>query len=198
AFLEIYIPQIEQELGTYEQLQSQYKQAGLQKKNAIWSALKQSDSRLLGKLLNSKVLAHKPAFFQCVMALGAGGDAQTEYLKSNYPTHLYYDLNELFAGSETEHLRRDRLREIKRFLSVYIQGRRSVVLDSQLLTENTRIEIAEFVRQNGGKMQYLFFERSLEALQAGAKDEVEASQIDLAYQQLEMPHPWEAHTIEMV
>ncbi|MFK7925336.1 MAG: HD domain-containing protein, partial [Bacteroidia bacterium] len=47
AFLEIYIPQIEQELGTYEQLQSQYKQAGLQKKNAIWSALKQSDSRLL-------------------------------------------------------------------------------------------------------------------------------------------------------
>ncbi|MEL7530132.1 MAG: HD domain-containing protein [Bacteroidota bacterium] len=198
ALLEIHIPQIEQELGNFAELQEKYRKASLQKKNAIWSALKQEDSRLLGKLLDSPALAAKPSFFQCLMALGAGGCTQSEYLKSNYPSHLYYNLNELFKEADTEQERRNKLREVKRFLSVYMRGRKAVLLDTQFIADNTRLEIAEFVRQNGGKMQYLFFERSLEALKKASDTESEAEEISTAYQHLEMPHPWEAHSIEIV
>ncbi|MEM6347626.1 MAG: HD domain-containing protein [Bacteroidota bacterium] len=198
ALLEEHTPQIEEDLGTYTELQEKYHKAGLQKKNAIWSALKQDDSRLLVKLLDSPALPAKASFFQCVMALGAGGAAQSEYLKNNYPAHLYYNLNDLFKEGDTKQERSNKLREVKRFLSVYMRGRKAVVLDTQFIADQTRIAIAEYVRQNGGKMQYLFFERSLEALKKESKCEVETAKISTAYQHLEMPHPWEAHSIEIV
>lgn len=198
ALNDIHIPKVESEIGSYAALQKVYLNASLQKKNALWSAQKQNDPRLLQKLLQSEDdCSMQRTHLQCVMGLGAGGAAQSEYLQQYYPSHLYYRLDELFTEGENKQQRRNKMREVKRFLSVYLRGRRNVVLDCQGLNEKDRREIGEFVRQNNSQLHYVFFERSLKALTQKASDEEEVQKITQAYQQLILPHPWEAHTLEI-
>jgi putative nucleotidyltransferase with HDIG domain len=195
---EVHIPQIGFEMDTYANLQFFYQKANHLHKNALWNALRQDDLGLLQKLLQVDRPASKRPKFQCAMSIGTGDVAQTSYLKSYYPGHVYYRLDDFFANGEDTQVRKNKMREVKRFLSVYMRGRKPVLLDGTNLDEELRGEIASFIRHSGGELTYLFFDRALNGLLDAATDETEKERIQLAYQELEMPHPWEAHKLEVV
>lgn len=192
------IPKIIYELERFPALQEAYQKASLQKKNALWSALRQEDMNLLSKLLDREPLHPQRPTFHCVMAIGVGDAEQTAYLRAQYPAHVYYRLDAFFSGEEEAQERKNKIREVKRFLSVYMHGRKPVVLDGTNLEETLRIELADHIRQSGGELHYLFFDRSLDGLLAETEDNNEKVRIEQAYQKLEMPHPWEAHKIEII
>lgn len=193
------IPKITYELDHFDQLQETYVGADLRKKNALWHALKQEDMSLLSKLL-LRATPNPPTSMvpPSVMALGVGDSEQTDYLQNRYPDHVYYRLEDFFVAEEEEQIRKNKIREVKRFLSVYINGRKPVLLDGVNLEEGLRTELADFIRQTGAELHYLFFDRSLDMLLTENEDPAEQARIQLAYKALEMPHPWEAHQTEVV
>lgn len=188
------VPQVHYELGPFGEVQAHYQAVGYQQKNALWHSLKQ-DLRLTERLLQVDKPGHQKPLFTAVIVIGSAEDHRAEVEAQGLGHFNYYNAVALDLTFTDPHARESQLRQLKHFVSVYGRERQHLVIDGLPLNAEVRTYVAEYCRQQGGHIEYLFVERSLDQLLASAEDESQAARLRTAHEALDFPHPWEAHHI---
>ena len=188
------VPQVHYEIGPFEDVQAHYQTVGYQQKNALWYSLKQ-DLRLTERLLQVNRSSHQKPLFTAVIVIGSAQDHRAEVEAQGLGHFKYYHAMALDLKFTDPHTRESQLRQLKHFVSVYGREQQHVVIDGLPLDAEVRSHVAEYCRQQGGHIEFLFVERSLDQLLAQAEDESQAARLRAAHEALDFPHPWEAHHI---
>jgi len=191
------VPQTHYELGTFDQIQAHYQAASYQQKNALWHSLKQ-DLRLTERLLQVQKPSQQKPLFTAVIVVGCAATHQPEVETQGLGHFKYYNAEALNLKFTDPHARESQLRQLKHFVSVYGRERQHIVIDGLPLDPEVRTYVAEFCRQQGGHIEYLFVERSLKQLLAAANDPNQAERLRAAHEVLDYPHPWEAHKLTLL
>lgn len=196
-FNEQIVPRIHYEMGQHSNMLAHYRAASYQQQNALWQSLRQ-DIRLTEKLLQ----VHKPGcdkpLFTCVIPVGAAASHQAEVEQQGFGHFKRYDAGALNLQFRSPHERESQLRQLKHFVSVYGREQQHLVIDGLPPDAEMRGAVADFCRQQGGQLEYLFVARKLEDLQRQASHAAEAERLKTAHAQLDYPHPWEAHRLTMI
>ncbi|RMG65193.1 MAG: HD domain-containing protein [Bacteroidetes bacterium] len=192
TFNEETVPQVTERLGSYAELQQFYAKAPFQLKNALSRAISQEHAPLLEKLIRQEPifpLTARPRF-TCHLMLGGTATQLTEEA-GRLPQAPTFSLDPLACLNHQDvHTWQLGLRPLKHFLSVYAQAGQAVSLTGRWIPAALRREIARHVRQLEGSLRYTWLEAPLATLIAEA--EATPCLVDL-YQQMDLPHPWEAH-----
>ena len=199
-FNEVIVSRIRDEIGAFESLQEQYQKAGYQKKNALWHALKYDDDRLLEKVLHHNNPETIPPKSQCVITIGAPRSGKTEYVQAHYPDHHYFDL-EAYKVRQGHSDENEYALDIKTFMSAFLRQHRNIVIDGCNLNPDTRRRIGDCARDFHAELHYLYFERSLDHLletNAHTAQPLASDRIRAAHNTLDIPHPWEAHSLQII
>ncbi|MDX2247413.1 MAG: HD domain-containing protein [Bacteroidia bacterium] len=195
---EVIVPRVIYETGTFDQIQQRYSDADVQHKNALWQSLKFKDVKLMEKLLQSYPKQVKKGIFQCFITIGADIAGQIEYISDRFPDFASFYLPELLSENLSKHEREKKLREVKHFLSVYGREGRSLVVTGTHTDEAVRQQVVEFARLLGAQINYLFFDQALDDILLKTDNPEAEKLIRENYTRLRYPHPWEAHTMELV
>lgn len=199
-FNEVIVPRIRYELGTFDVIQQRYQHAGYQKKNALWHALKYDDSRLLQKILNMGSPEDSRAKSTCIITIGPPYAGKTQYVKDHFSDFHHFDL-EAYKGRKGHSDESEYTLDVNHFMSAFLRKQRNLVIDGNNLKQDTRRRMVDCARDYGVQVHYLFFEKTqAEVLAANAKatQPLKESQIQYAFNELDYPHPWEAHKLEIV
>ena len=195
-FVEEVVPAVEEGLGTSDQIQTAYRQAGFQKKNALWAAVKGNNAVLLEKLIQSDPSAgtSQPAF-TAVLPVGIGL-TQDRSLKEMFPAHLPFQ-HELPASAEdSDHFRSNHLRTSKHFISVFGKAGKQLLVEGPWQHRAYYQELNDFIRTCGGAIHRIQVgergqEMDIEIPRKALKPE-RAKRDAVSY----LPHPWESHKLE--
>ena len=185
------LPQIDQDLGTYEEIQAAFQSADLQKKNALWHSLKFEDVNLLEKLLHAPGNGSSFAPFHCTLLIGTQGNEDKAKFSELYPAYQPFELP-LTAGEAERKL----IRTLKNSVHVYAQAGTPILFYGDLLNDGIRSEITRVVRHVGGEIRYVFIEQTLNESLGETADISEYNTRYKSYRRLLRPHPWEAHRWE--
>ena len=192
------VPQIKYELGDFEFIQSSFKKARLQQKNALWNSLKFKDAGLLEKLLhNLDASINNQPTFSCVFTVGPTWTGRKALLESYYPQYKKYETPNLPYEQLSPHARGLHLRQIKHYLSVYGRAGKPVLISGNNQSPILREQMVEFARSLGAHITLLFFDLSFEKVLDGIEGEDERKAAIQSYESLKFPHPWEGHKIEV-
>jgi putative nucleotidyltransferase with HDIG domain len=174
------VPQVAYELGSYQELQDQFRRASLRRQNALWYAWRQQRPKLVEKLIKAEdePKAARPRF-ACLLAMGPDLAAQETYLRQHYPAY------QLYPAAQDGRSEGERLRHLKNFLSVYAQAGKPVAISGHFYTEATRRPLLELLRQLDGQVTCLHFAQPM------TDPGQDAPEFDLL-------HPWEVHQMEWV
>lgn len=189
-FNEDLVPRIAYELGSYADLQTAFRQASFSRQNALWHALSHHDIRLLLKLLQREAPRPAPPHFRCVLTLGLPEAGQADWTAEFYPGYTPYDCAQLPLAAGSTHDMQQQYRQLYHFISVYGQARKPIALTGLPLDPALRQPVTRFIRQQGGHMTGLFFDR----IPAACGPET----LPQAWAQLDLPHPWEMHQLELI
>ncbi len=196
-FIEKIVPEVKAVLGSYKQLQNRYQSVGIRQKDALWAAVSNREPELLAYLIKVKVEKVDEKIPHCVMTIGTPRAGKSHYIAEKYPHYNRIDTSAFDFKSPPS----DVLLRLKRDLSLQLKGQACLVLDGTHLDENLRQNLAEHIRQQGARLHYLFFERSLSQMKVQNRistNPMEESKLLAAHKQLHLPHPWEAHSIQIV
>jgi len=183
-FNEHIYPQVQYEMGTFDDIQSTYQKASHQKKNALWQATKFEDIKLVEKLLKATPQQMSLPSARCVMTLSKiNSPLKAAHVSAHYGDFVRYEADLLPLDYADKHDKENQLRQMKHFISVYSRGKKNMLLDGSFLHVETRVYMMEYARNLGAHIQYLFFE-----------EEDDATHRPM----LDYPHPWEAHTVEVI
>ena len=199
-------PRVEKDLGTFEQNLKRYTRADIHKKNALWNALHADNPHLLQSLIRLENYAgsdQKPER-TCYLTIGPPKSGKTQYLKEQFPDHLYINLDDLRLsqvwGDDDDSIA-DNLERFRLSLSARFQESDRIVLDGTSLLPQLRQRIAAIIKEQDAELHYLFFEPTLDSIlsrNTSSESPLEEVTIQLSYKQLDYPHPWEAHYLHLV
>jgi putative nucleotidyltransferase with HDIG domain len=188
------VSRVQYEMGTFAEMQTHYQQANFQQKNALWYSTKH-DLQLTEKLLQAKQHGGQPPRFTCLIPVGVASQHQAEIAQRQPGAYKLYDAAALGLHYHDPHTRESQLRQLKHFISVYGRDQQRLVIDGLPVATEVRSYVADYCRQQGGFVEYLFIEQSLDCLLNQADDDEDAARLRRAHAQLETPHPWEAHRL---
>ncbi len=199
-FLHEIVPRVEYELGTYDQIQAVYQQSPHLKKNALWYSLQQRRSDLLEKILRAPAPADAPsATFTVVVPVGPPKAGKTAYLRQRFPDHRFFDFELPTHEASHPHVRTNHMRSARHFISVFGKAKagRQLVVEGPWMDDDYRAELLAWIRQEGGAIHLIQFERRQEELMERV-DTSDMSQWLQLYRRQSLLHPWEGHQIEVV
>lgn len=191
------VPQIHYEVGSFSEVQQRYQQASHQHKNALWHSLNH-DMRLTEKLLQVHGARNEKPIFTCVIPIGVAPNHRPEVDQQGFGHFKYYDAGALHLDFSDPHAREGQLRQLKHFVSVYGRDQQHLVIDGLPTDPKIRAYVANYCRQQGAHIEYLFVERRLDSLLTSAPNAGEAERLRHAHAHLDAPHPWEAHRVTVM
>lgn len=195
-FVEEVVPAVEEELGTSVQIQSAYRKAGYQKKNALWAAVKGNNAVLLEKLIKSDASAgtSQPAF-TAVLPVGIGL-TQGRSLKEMFPAHLPFQHELPATAEDSDHIRSNHLRTSRHFISVFGKAGKQLLVEGPWHNRAYYRELNDFVRTCGGAIHRIQVGEKGQKMDVGIPDNPlkpeRARKEAIPY----LPHPWESHKLE--
>lgn len=203
-FTEEIVPQIMQNIGSFEAAQTAYQTKSLAHKNACWNAYKWQKMESWEKLLHKPSPEFKKPAFQVVMPIGTPKSGKTTHLKKKYPDSLHVSLAawEMEGTLPIDPFNRQRiLTAFQYHISVYSRHHSHIVLDGNNLEMETRLAVADIIREQNGHITYLILERTLAenlALNVKSENPLPEAAIIAAYRNFHYPHPWEAHDCQWI
>lgn len=204
-FRDVTVPQVEFEMGRFDDLQSARKDWNLRHQNAVWNAYKMGNMQLLERLLQANQATAPETRGQRVTILfGAPCAGKTTWLDAHYPEQFRVSLHEhefTNAMRGNEYLIARKLIELKHLMRVYLNRHQHVILESRDLDEDIRLRLAEAMRDMPATLDYIVLEAGLEDLRlrnAAAGNPIDDASLAAEYHAMELYHPWEAHQINYV
>ncbi len=197
-FLKVIVPQVEYEMGTFEEIQGIYQAAGYQKKNALWYAFRQGNVALLEKLLRKgSENVHQKAEFTAVLPLVYGEIKASDWLANSFAGHKFFSFELPATDKDSTHVRTNHLRTARHFVSVFGKGGKQLVVEGPWEESAYLLELQEFIRSIGGAMKLV----EISGLQATdwsrLLDSTNGQEGPVA-EQPHFAHPWEFHSSELV
>jgi len=189
------VPRTHYELGSYAELQQAFHQASYQHKNALWHSLQQQETDLLEKLAQAPTRPGKRPLFTCVMPIGVDSPALRDYLRQSYPGFLTFEAGEIGISYRDKFNRETQLRQLKHFVSVYGRDQKNLILAGLPVDPAVRTHVADYCRQQGAHLEYLFCEQTQESLSQQSNDAQQQQRFERSFQALDFPHPWEPHRL---
>ena len=117
-----------------------------------------------------------------------------------YPDHHYFDL-EAYKARHGHHDENEYTLDVKHFMSAFLREQRNIVIDGHNINPDTRRRMSDCARDFQAEVHYLYFERSLsDLLDRNARSEkpITEEQLAAAHSALDIPHPWEAHHLQII
>lgn len=197
-FLTVIVPQVEYELGTFEQIQNAYQKAGFQQKNALWYAFRQGNVSLIEKLMKKSpdAAGNRWPEFTAVLPLVYGEVDASDWLANSFAGHTFFNFDWPGSDNDTTHVRTNHLRTARHFVSVFGKKGKQLVVKGPWNESAYLSELQEFIRSNGGAIKVVEISSAING-QKSLQDTIE-SQKDPANHQPHLPHPWESHSLELV
>lgn len=202
-FLYQIVPRIEGEMGTFDEIQTRFQQASPHTKNLLWVALQQRDFASIARYMGGGAPPESTLVPRCYLTIGAPRSGKTDYVKRHFAQCSYFNLSSMepvVPAPEDPHPSFD-LRALEDFLQRQFSQGLDVVVDGRNLQAAWREKIANLVRSFHAEVHYLFFDRSLDAILANNEREdhrLPEQEVTTAFDHLIMPHPWEAHALQLV
>ncbi len=196
-FLQVIVPRVEYEMGSFGQIREAFSTAGVQKKNALWYAYRQRNLPLIKKLLSRDGFPEQSqAAFQAVIPLIRGRHRADVTVRDQFPAfrHASFELPTLPA--ESQHIRSNHLRSARHFVSVFGKEGLPLLIEGPWYEQAYRDELLEFIRQQGGWVTLL----EIDAMHPDEwQDHTQADQYPEAWieRQPHLIHPWEFHHREV-
>lgn len=194
-FVEEIVPQVEEDIGTSAEIQACFREAGHQKKNALWASVKGNSPNLLQALLREKnELGQVRPAFSVLLPVGLGQATNID-LRQRYPALLPFTHELPAHQDDSVHIRSNHLRTSRHFISVFGKNGKQLLVQGPWFHRAYYQELNEFIRARGGAIHRLQvgttrhfpdFARPDNPLQPQ-----EAKHLASAY----LPHPWESHTL---
>ena len=198
------VPEIEDNMGSYDKIQHQYREASLPTKNLLWDSLESNNIHTISDLLKQDVSSYSYQSKSCFITIGVPRSGKTEYLRTHYREYEYLNLSQLEPilplpqdAPEPPYA----FERMKQLISEKLYQSEGLVIDGRNLHPIWRKKLVNFIRSSGTAVKYLFFERTLsEVLEKNQEYDTPLDEKDVrdAYDYLHMPHPWEAHELEIV
>ena len=204
-FQQKFVPKAEYELGRFDDLQATFKSWNLRHKNAAWNALKLGNINLVERLLDAREYQDYQSFGKKVyLTIGPPLSGKSHFIEHEMAGHFHvrledYDINEQLL--QHEYVFGRKMVEFKHFLTIYLNRHRHVVLEGRNLNEELRKRLNEVIRGMDVELEYLVFENTLQELQsrnAEVENAMAEAEIEAAYRKLDLVHPWEAHSMQLL
>lgn len=197
-FLNVIVPQVEYELGTFEEIQNTYAKAGFQQKNALWYAFRQENVPLLQKLLKkSPESGNRFPEFTAVLPLIHGEVDASGWLANSFTGHKFFSFELPASNKDSTHVRTNHLRTARHFVSVFGRGGKQLVVEGPWHESAYLLELQEFIRSCGGAMKLVEISTSSPEEWQQVLEAV-IGQEEVAAEQPHFTHPWEFHSMELV
>ncbi len=200
-FNDYIVPQVTKTLGTYDEVQRYFWEAGYSKKNALWVTWKRKEALLMEKILMLKVPADRAKGARCVITIGAPRSGKTQYVKEHYPGHTYLSVSDFFSNSFQDSLDSTSIRSLSAHLTPLLRKGVPIVLDGMNLHKKHRDQLSKIILGASGTLHFVFFEKSLSSLLSQNQlypQALDEQVIIQAHKHLAYPHPWESHSFEVV
>ena len=205
-FNDYIVPVVEEELGGFEDMQTRFRQATQLQKNMLWKALQDRNFQQVAQTLEESHVSFVPKASPatCYITIGIPYSGKTAYVQKNLGWHPYFDMSQ-FEPISPSHFEKENYHagvpEMRQFLQNNLSQGQSVVVDGRNLCQSWRQHITECARSLHARIQYIFFDRSLEEIidnSRQAEMPIAVHAIRESYESLDLPHPWEAHTMQIV
>ena len=195
------VPTVTKDLGTYPELQAYFSAAGYNKKSALWASWKQGEVALLEKMLTLKVPVDSATGITCVITIGAPRSGKTQYVRTNFPNYTRIEVEDGYGNAASQAVADAARHSLMKEVAATVQRGERLVLDGTNLDPKLRSAVANIVLNASGRLHYVFFEKSLAYLLQ--QNQLHPHVLDehvliRAHKQLAYPHPWEAHSFEVV
>lgn len=197
-FLKVIVPQVEYEMGTFEEIQLAYRKAGFQQKNALWYAFRQENVPLLEKLLKkSPDSGNLMPEFTAVLPLVFGEADASDWLANSFVGHKFFSFDLPASDKDSLHVRTNHLRTARHFVSVFGKGGKQLVVEGPWNESTYLRQLLEFIRSAGGATKLI--EISAPDTEAWQQDlEETPGKQEMGALQPHFSHPWEFHSSELV
>ncbi|WNJ16211.1 HD domain-containing protein [Pontibacter sp. G13] len=170
-------PQIEEQLGTFQSLTSEFRTKNRMHKNALWSAANASNFTLVEKLLASPSPIDSVPQYPLLIMQGGTVEEQKARAAQFFPAYKTYVVEALGPIETDKHSLAGALRQLRHFLSVYGRSGQPLAVLGMPVDIKIQSHIIEFAR---GANAVITFEKME---QAGDPEE-------------RMIHPWQVHKLE--
>lgn len=199
------VPQAEYELGRYGELQAAFRSWNLRHKNAVWNAIKIRDLQLLEKLVNAAQIDNPMTRGQrATLVMGTPLAGKSTWIRNALQGVFHVQLAEHGIADGLEHdsiaLGR-KLVEFKHLMRVYLNRHQHVVIETRLLEEGIRRQVAEVLRDMPVELDYVVVETGLEVMRQrnlASESPLDEAVLTAAHGSMELIHPWEAHETRYV
>ncbi len=198
-FNEVIVPYMLGFWGSWNHLQYAYRNIGGAAKNCIWYALKVANFDLIRSILYKNT---KNQFFvnTCYLTVGAPRSGKTAYIQTELSDAIVLTLDDPHPSFTTK---RSTVisPSIKDSIKTFISDNQPIVINGPHIDEAKRQQLTDIIRGFDLDIHYLFFERTLSEIiknNQDSDDPLEEREIRQAYHQLLLPHPWEAHSIDII
>lgn len=191
------VPQVQEALGTYQELQIRYKSLDTRQQDALWTAFSNRESKLIQQLLKINLPKREEKIPQVIMTIGTPRSGKSHYIEEQYP-HYHRLESTIFENNK---ISTQKLDLFKTEISSHLDKKSFLALDGSHLEVNLRQNLANHIRSEGARLQYIFFERSFAQLKVQNRlsaNPLEERILQAAHKELHLPHPWEAHGIQFV
>ena len=193
-FNEEIVPGIEARWGDHTALQERFTSSCPLIKNQVWNALQRGNYDRIHALLSTGRAVSQPRC-RCYISIGAPRSGKTQFIRN------IYGRIPVFQDNETLTYQGELSQSMRDFLACNLSHGQDLAIDGCNLHVLQRQQVADFARQYETEIHYLFFERSLpDLLQANISyaNPLDPQQLKKAYALLLKPHPWEAHSLQIV
>jgi|GEM_PF-1664298 len=196
------VPQVEYEMGSFQELQKHYQGWNLRHKNAAWKALQLNQPKLIERLLKAEPPKDYKHFGKKVfLTIGPPLAGKTHFLTQEHSDTFQIQLGDfgIHEGLHSdEYLLSRKLTEFKHLLVVYLNRHRTVAIEGSNLNQHVRLRLAEMIRALEVELEYLVFDSSLDQiLSRNASLTSPHGEEDLRsrFKEFDLVHPWEAHQV---
>lgn len=199
-FLNVIVPQVEYELGTYEQIQNAYHNAGFQQKNALWYAFRQGKVALIEKLMkmNPEAAGNRWPEFTAVLPLIYGESDASEWLANSFAGHTFFTFDWPASDTDSTHVRTNHLRTARHFVSVFGKKGKQLVVEGPWNETSYLSELQEFIRSSGGAIKLVEISSPINGDWIESLKTAQEILGESGKNQPLLPHPWESHSLELV
>lgn len=199
------VPQVEEILGTYDQLQSFYQNADLKTRTSLWNAVANEDIDTLRKI-RSSIPRDKTGYSDsshnsnhtCVLLFYPSGLSTNPYIKRHFSSAKIFPLSNISRDlHQISHIKAT----IAHNLTKGVSHNNHIVIDAGFISDDLRLYINQLCKSLNIKIEYHFFEATLaDCLWQNACKETKLSshEISSVYSDFLAPHPWEAHKFHWV
>jgi len=193
-FNEVIVPYMIDYWGTFDQLQRTFSRLGGAAKNCIWYALKVENFDLIRSIIYDHSF-DQPWSNTCYITIGAPKSGKSSYIKATLPDSIIPEMPYVQYCTAYD------CQTLQNLLHTGMAEEKPIIIPGANIDAQNRQNLIDKIREYDLEIHYLFFERQLSELLRDNRlsdNPLEEQILRNAHDQLQFPHPWEAHSTSII